>query len=315
VNDYKYSRNTDLDYVGGSGRAAWLWQVGDDWNGDLGATLNRSLQSFTYFASTQRNVIDTQSYFFDPKYRIAPNWEIQAGASYTTIRNSLASVDVNDTDIATFYGGTRYITPSGNSVGLRLATSNARFPNIFFVNGSLFDNAYRENRLSTFADWTFSGASRIDGSWGYVERNHENLPQRDFSGWTGSIGWSWAPSAKTGFRFSIARDIGGVEDLAVTYARTYTLLIKPTYQLTGKISLNGLLEHQDLRFLGNPDFGIQNTSSDRHDRLNLIGLGANYQATRVLSFGLNYTWQHRNSNVQFGDFNDQMISLTAQITF
>lgn len=165
VNDYRYFRNTNLDYVGGSGRAVWLWQVGDDWSGDVGATANRALQSFNYAITTERDVIDTVSYFFDPKYRIAPNWELQAGANYTTVRNDLAAVDINDTNNATFYAGTRYITPSGNSVGLKLQTSNVRFPNVVFFQGSLFDNAYRENRLATFFDWTFSGASKIDGSW------------------------------------------------------------------------------------------------------------------------------------------------------
>jgi exopolysaccharide biosynthesis operon protein EpsL len=315
VTDYRYSRNTNLDYVGGAGGATWLWQVGQDWNGDVGATFNRSLQSFTYAVTTQRDVINTISYFADPKYRIAPNWEVNGGASYTTVRNELASVNGNDTDTATFYGGTRYITPSGSSVGLRAQTSNVRFPNVIFVQGSLFDNAYRENRLATDYDWTFSGASKIDGSWGYNERRHDNLPQRDFSGWTGSLGWTWTPSGKSSIRTYIARDVGGVEDLAVTYARTYTFFIKPTYQLTDKVALNGTLEHQDLRFLGNPDFGIETASTGRHDRINLIGAGAKYQATRVLTFNLNYSWSHRLSNVQFGDFNDQTISLNGQITF
>lgn len=114
---------------------------------------------------------------------------------------------------------------------------------------------------------------------------------------------------------SLARDVGGVEDLAVTYARTYTFLVRPTYQLTSKVSLNGTLQHQDLRFLGNTDFGIQTVTSDRHDRIDLVGVGARYQATRLLSFNLGYTWSHRNSNVQFGDFNDQTIALTGQISF
>jgi hypothetical protein len=186
---------------------------------------------------------------------------------------------------------------------------------VFFVNGSTVDNAYRDTRLATFFDWTFSGASKIDGSIGYKERHHENLPQRDFSGWTGSVGWTWTPTAKTAVRIIAARDVGGVEDIAVTYARTYTFAVRPTYQLTSKIGLNGQAQYQDLSFFGNTGFGIASLTEDRHDKLGALGAGLTYQATRSLLFGLNYTWSHRTSNVQFGDFLDNLISLTGQVTF
>jgi exopolysaccharide biosynthesis operon protein EpsL len=315
VNDYRYSRFSNLDYVGGSGRAAWLWQVGDDWSGDVVYGLSRSLQSFNYFASTQRNVIDRQYFSFDPRYRIAPNWELQAGVNYSTVRNGLQSADINDFNQFGWDLGTRYITPSGNSVGVRVQSWSVRFPNIFPFQGAPFDNAYRDTRASTFFDWKFSGASTIDGSVGYKERRHENLPQRDFQGMTGSVGWTWTPSGKSSVRFVAARDIGGLEDIAVTYVRTYTLSAKPTYQLTGKVGLNGLAQYQDIHFLGNPGFGITTTASDRHDKLGTLGAGLSYQATRTLLFGLNYSWSQRTSNVQFGDFKDQLISLTGQLTF
>ncbi len=219
VNDYKYTPSSVsyLDYVGGSGRAAWLWQVGDDWSGDVAYGLSRALQTYSYNFSTARNIIDTQYLTFAPRYRIAPNWELQAGVNYTTVRNSAPSVDpntgvasanVNDYNQFGVNLGTRYITPSGNSVGVSLQSVDARFPNLFLVEGTEFDNAYRETRLATFFDWKFSGASRIDGNVGYVERRHDNLPERNFQGWTGAAGWTWTPSDKTSVRLGRCSDPG-----------------------------------------------------------------------------------------------------------
>ena len=37
--------------------------------------------------------------------------------------------------------------------------------------------------------------------------------------------------------------------------------------------------------------------------------------TRTLSFGFNYTFSHRTSNVPSADFNDQLVSLTGQLRF
>lgn len=312
VTNYDYRRFSFLNYTGGSGQAQWLWQAGDDWNGDVGAQLSRSLQSLYY--TNQRNIIDRENYYFDPKYRIAPNWELQGGVSYGTTRNDLASFDVNDLNETSGYLGSRYITPSGNSVGLRLSTSKVEFPNIIFVSGSSFDNAYRENRLSTFFDWTFSGASKVDGSWGYAVRTHDHLPQRDFSSWIGSAGWTWTPTAKTSVRTQLSRNVGGLEDIAVTYVRTYTFSIVSTYQVSSKVAVNGTLQYQDYRFFGNTGFGFS-TTSNRHDTLPYAGLGLTYQAMRTLEFGFNYNGSHRSSNVPFGDFNDQTVSLSAVLRF
>jgi exopolysaccharide biosynthesis operon protein EpsL len=318
VNDYKYSENTDLDYVGVSGRGAWLWTVGDDFNGDLGISLAQSLQNYSYTSvSTQRNVVRTANAFFDPRYRLAPNLELQAGLSYQIWRNTLDAAKANDYNLLSGRLGLAYVTRSGNSVGLQVEKGNATFPNQAAVG---FDNGYDDARVSTFYNWRFSGASAIDGSFGYKQRNHNDpaTQVRDFSGWTGSVGWSWAPTGRTSARFSLARDIGGVDDLVITYARTYTLSAIPSYQLTGKISLNGLLQFQDLRFFGNTGFLATTTTgtlAGRHDKILSFGAGGSYLVTRVFSLDLNYRFERRNSNVPQGSYNDNIITFNGHLTF
>ena len=97
IYDNHYSSFHYLNYVGGSGRAAWLWQLGDDFSGDLGVSVSQSLQNYSYTSvSTARNVVRYISTFFDPRYRIAPNFELQAGLNYSTARNTaLASLAVH----------------------------------------------------------------------------------------------------------------------------------------------------------------------------------------------------------------------------
>jgi exopolysaccharide biosynthesis operon protein EpsL len=315
VMDYKYSRFTDLDYVGFNGRANWLWQVGDYLTGDLGIDGSQSLQNYGYATiNTQRNVVRSIRYFFDPRWRIAPNFELQGGLSYQTWTNTLAQADVNDFNQFGTRLGLAYVTPSGNHVGLQVEQWKAKFPN-----QGAFNNDYTDTRVSTFFDWTLTGASQITGSFGYKQRSHDVVEQRDFNGWTGSIGWNWAPTGRTRLGLNLARDIGGVDDLVVTYARTYAITATPTYQLTSKITLNGTARYQDLQFFGNTGFvnttTLSGTLADRHDKIVTFGVGGNYQFSRVLSFALNYKWEHRNSNVALGDYNDNVISLTGQLSF
>lgn len=317
VFDNIYSRFHDLNYVGGSGRAAWLWQAGDDFSGDLGVSVSRSLQNYGYTTvSTQRNVVQSINYYFDPRYRIAPNFELQAGVNYQTARNTLNAADANDYNTLGTRLGLAYVTPSGNHVGLQVQSWKTTFPN---QSGVQFNNDYRDNRVSTFFNWAVTGASLFDGSVGYKQRKHDEVPQRDFDGWTGSVGWNWTPSGRTRLRLALVRDVGGVEDLVTTYARSYTVSVNPSYQLTSKVTLNGTAQYQDLRFFGNTGFvnttTLTGTLADRHDKINTLGLGAGYQVTRIFSLGLNYTWSHRSSNVAFGSYDDNVISLNGGVTF
>jgi hypothetical protein len=197
---------------------------------------------------------------------------------------------------------------------LQFQTGKTDFPNQVAPN-----NDYRDNRVATFFNWALTGASLIDGSVGYTWRTHDNVPQRDFSGWTGSVGWNWTPTGRTSMRLLFLRDIGGVDDLTATYARTYTVSVNPTYQLTSKMTLNGTAQYQDLSFFGNTGFVNTNTTSGtlagRHDKISTLGMGLGYQVTRVFSMGLNYSWSHRNSNVADGDFDDNVVFLSGSVTF
>lgn len=46
LNETTYDKNTNLDFFGGDGRAAWLWQVGNLWSGDLTFRKRRQLGGF-----------------------------------------------------------------------------------------------------------------------------------------------------------------------------------------------------------------------------------------------------------------------------
>jgi len=310
-----YSRFHQLNYVGGGGNAVWLWQVGDDFAGDLGVSISQSLQNYSYTAvSTQRNVVRNINTYFNPRYRIAPNFELQAGLNYAIGRNTLEAADGNDSNTLGTRLGLAYVTFSGNRVGLQVQSWKTEFPN----QSPTSNNDFRDNRLSTFFNWTVTGASLIDGSIGYKQRQHDLLPQRDFDGWTGTVAWNWTPTGRTRMRLFLGRDIGGVDDLVTTYARTYTVSFNPSYQLTSKMSLNGTAQHQDLRFLGNTN--VVNTTTvtslaDRHDRINTLGLGLGYSVTRVFYMGLNYAWSHRNSNQAGANYDDNAISFNGSLTF
>lgn len=317
ITDNIYSSFHDLNYVGGGGNATWLWQVGDDFSGDLGVSVSQNQQNYSYTTvSTARNVVRNINMYFDPRYKIAPNFELQGGVTYTLGRNTFGdAAATNDYNTLGTRLGVAYVTPSGNNSGLQVESWKTELEN----ETGTFNNNFRDNRLSSFFNWAVTGASAVNGSIGYKQRRHDVLSQRDFVGWTGSVGWNWVPTGRTRLRLLLARDVGGVEDLITTYARTYIISLKPSYQLTSKISLNGTAQRQDLRFFGNT--GFVNTPAgtgslaNRHDRISTLGLGLGYSVTRVFSMGLNYAWSHRSSSADLSNYDDNVVSLNGSVKF
>jgi len=309
INDNRYVHNSYLNHVGGSARASWAWAVGNDWHGDLGMTYSQALENFDYTFATRRELVDNQNYFFNPRYRLAPNFELQAGINYAETTHSERSF--NDFHSLGTQFGISYVTPSGNFVGLQVQSWDARY--------NTTRNDYTDWRYSTFFDWQVTGNSKFDGSIGIKQRQHDTFTERDFTGWTGSVGWAWTPTGRTRVRVQLARDIGGIEDNEITYARTYSASIAPTYQLSAKVSLNALLSYQQLTFFGNainvPGEPTFDPRADQKDKIYTFGIGAGYQAMRTLRLGLNYAYEHRNSNKRFQDFDDHTISLNGRLTF
>jgi exopolysaccharide biosynthesis operon protein EpsL len=315
VNSNKYQNNSNLDYFGGNARAQWDWRYGNDWNGTLGYNWSTSQQSFEDVAGFRnKNLITRQNLSLDARYALDARWDLLGGTGYTKSDNSADQLRGNNYTEWRVSGGVGYRTPKGNSTGLRLRTSDARFPERQLFATSTVDNAYRESRLSTFFDWRLTGNSKLNGSIGYTRRDHDNLPQRDFQGWTGNIGWLWTVSGRTSVRADLRRDIGGIEDSATTYARTYAASITPSYQLTGKMWVSATAAYRDQEYFGNTGFSTFFVEG-RDDKIRSLSANLKYQVTRAGSLTFGATHSSRSSNLRFGDFSDDLVSLTGQLVF
>lgn len=314
VYNYHYERFDEFDYVGGNARLNWAWRAGNDAFGDLGWRRGRTLQNFSSLGAPLKNIIDTQSVTFAPRYALDSRWELQGGISYSTSENGLPQSQINDFKQTNVEGGARYVSPSNNSTGLKVGYVDGRFPNRVVVAGSTLDSAFQQWTGTAFVDWGVTGASRLQGGVGYVRRDHPNLSERNFQGFTANLTWNWTPTGKTVVKGIFRRDIGGVEDLEATYARTYTVAIQPSYQLTAKIKLRANAQYQDYEYFGNTGFSTIFIEG-RQDKVRLFSVGATYDVARYFSLFLDLSHGSRTSNIQFGDYEFNQISLNGQLTF
>jgi len=295
-----------LDYNGN-----FYWRAGPRFSGVLHVDHSESVVEFDDAQGTTtliKRTTDKRDATVD--ILIYNRWHLLARfyeAKSTTSQLFLAqpSSDVNAREV-----GLRYVTGSLNSV--TLSKRSRRGQNIL-PNGldrvNLIDTDFTENESELQATWNVTGKSALNGRLTWLERNHQNFPQRDFSGTAGELGYLWTPTGKLSLRLSAARNIlPWTADTQASYRVDDIFAFRPTWQVSDKIrlSLAPVLTVSDFRAPGG--------ASVRHDDLLGVTFAAEwspYQGVLLVA-----TLQHsQRKSTHPVEFKDSVATLNASLKF
>jgi hypothetical protein len=306
-----------LNYTGYNGRANWDWRAGNDWYGQLSAGARQA-----------RQAISTEVGFFIPRlyrtydeaatarYLLTPRWELQAGVSAYQTRYPDPVARGGDFDAETWDLGAKYTSPRGNSTGLRLRYEHGEWINLLPGSNPRFGTEYNQYTASLVVDWYVSGHSRLYGDIGYTQRQREEAVEGDFSGISGQLNYDLALSGKMLLNTRIYQTRGPFDSAIANYTRQTGADLNGTYQLTGKISLQGSATYRVIDYLGMALPGaLPPGGEQRQDKLAYYGINLVYRATRTVSLSAGVGEQTRTSNVRFADFKATIAFLSAQIEF
>jgi exopolysaccharide biosynthesis operon protein EpsL len=314
-NDERYNEFTVLNFTGHNGRAMWKWQAGNDLSGELGYTEVLELASLSNIQgdaqSTAPNPLKTQRTFLNAAYMFTPRWRLQGELSRRQQTNEVFlenDIGINGTELTG-----SYITPAGNQVGLSLRVEDAEFPYPQLVNGELVDNAYSQRNVAAVLGWTPAGHSRISARAGWITRDYEQLPQRDFDGPMYRVAYDWNPTGKFTLTAILLRDISPDEQVNTSFALVKGITLYPTLRLTEKISISGALEYSDREYLGDAQLLSQGLA--RTDRVRMGVLTATYTPIRPVKLAMNLQRESRSSSLAFSDYEVSIISVSAGIRF
>jgi len=314
-NDERYNEFTVLNFTGHNGRAMWKWQAGNDLSGELGYTEVLELASLSNIQgdaqSSAPNPLKTQRTFLNAVYMFTPRWRLQGELSRRQQTNEVFlenDIGINGTELTG-----SYITPAGNQVGLSLRVEDAEFPNPQLVNGQPVDNAYSQRNVAAVLGWTPAGHSRISARAGWITRDYEQLPQRDFDGPMYRVAYDWNPTGKFTLTAILLRDISPDEQVNTSFALVKGITLYPTLRLTEKISISGALEYSDREYLG--DAQLLSQGLTRTDRVRMGVLTATYTPIRPVKLAMNLQRESRSSSLAFSDYEVSIISVSAGIRF
>ncbi len=188
-------------------------------------------------------------------------------------------------------------------------------PNPDVLNRDLYrPDRSTSNNLDLLGDWRYSEQTGVKARLSYSRVTYDNS-NRDFSGLTGAIDATYAPTAKLAFSASISRDVGSNTtsatyfDPATGQQNTFqtgssqtsdTLVLGANYAATAKTS-----------FYANTVYRRgSNDNSSASDNYRTFSVGVNYLPARAWQLGCNLSHESRSSGPSSYDAN--VIGCNAQ---
>lgn len=320
IQPVKYLDNSSYDYIGYNVGGRWDWEIGRPVFGTVSANYLRDQSGFDVVGGRVNNLRDLTTLRALGGLRLTQSWATIAALDYLNLDNSAASVRAANFKANGAEAGLRYYPGSSVDMDFVYRRENGEYPNrqVFDANGNLLpaavDNAYSQDALLWRLNYRPNEATRFGGTIGYTRRNFENLSQRDFSGVTGRLEVEYPMTGATTLRAAIYNSIDLAELLNASYVRATGVVLRPTWVVSGRMSVDGLFDYVMRRFEGDPGFVFSGTPI-RRDRLFDIGLRVNYEfARRVFAFG-ELRRLNRDSNYIGYDFTDNWFGLGIRAAF
>jgi len=314
LNNVRFEHFSQLNNNGGNLGASLYWTLTDDLTGSLDKSRTRAMPGYRDQRTPVKNMQTVDNEFFTADLRVQPSWHLEGVVNQISSSNSAQVNQTTNSTMDAYSLGVRYTPLSGNYIGLKNTWSKGQYPNFQFVAGSLVDNGFNQDDAALEAGWTLSGISKISAVLAHTERTHRNVPERNFSGWTGNFSWDWALTGKLFMVTRIRREIGAQNDLLASYALTEAYSLTPTWTPTAKTSLRLNFEQAKRKFLGDPVAAL-NSLPKRNDTQKTLSLTATYQASQSLVLSLSATKETRDSNYANYSYKDNILMANAQFNF
>ncbi|MCL1824873.1 MAG: outer membrane beta-barrel protein [Betaproteobacteria bacterium] len=293
-----YRTHSDLNNTSPDARLRWDWRIGDRWSGVLGYSWNESRVNFDNTYNEQKRImrrIGRANASADFWWH--PNWA--TGFAFSDVRNDYSSgarpLDKYDAQEASL--NFTYRPSTGNRIVLSLRAEDGQYPNrqkkeeLLVGESSLRDWERRDVRLS--GSWRLTGVTQVSGYAGYTQRKYDLAPDRDFSGFTGSLAFKWTPTGKAIIDLSWRREIGADEDSVSNYAVTQVWAFRPTWVVTSKVRLGASYEYRHRSYDRDPEVLLLNNPESA--KTTSYGVNLQYLPTSYANIALGYRHQKRDA--------------------
>ena len=306
LDKHQYDRFSALDFTALNYKGAFRWAFTPKFRGNLTAERLENTDRFSDVSNSQVNRRTEQAHGLDAEYEVGAAWRALAGVFERRSDNTLSGLEP-DTTVRGSELGARYVFRTGNSLAYRFRQGQGEYSGGVGPRGDFSD---RQHELEL--DWQATGRVRVGGRLGWLEREHDTLSTRDFSGWTGRLQANWQATGKASVAAGLVRDLASyVSDFGSYYEGT-RLFVAPQWKPTVKTAVRLHLEHGVRSYKGAASSAL---NAGREDSLSRVALGLEWEPIRALRLLATVQRDQRDTNRSGLDYKTNMVGLSAVVSF
>jgi len=308
----EYNSFDELDHTRTKGRAAWAWQAGNLWSGEIGTRYTRRLRTFTQNSTPEKDMRTEKVGYLSGGYQIHPDWRLSAEVDYADV--SYQERERLDRDSTAGKLEVKYRNTLNTRVGLRIKYTDNDLRDDSLNNVSI-SNDYTESEISGLFYWEVTGKSDLEARLGYTNQNYDDLDERDFQGTTGRLTYDWYVTGKTTLEFSAWRETSTFNQEISTYVLTKGARISPSWSATSKITVTGTVAYYNDDFKGENDIRVALGGQRRDDDTLLYRLDVRWIPRSYLTLTAGYRKEDRDSSIDSNDFDDDQYTASVRFLF
>lgn len=306
VDDYRYDNYSALSFTALNYNGAFRWAFTPRLRGNLTAERREFIDRFSDVSNGNVNRRTELDHGLDAEYELGASWRALAGVFDRRTEHSASSAERSFT-VRGGELGARYELRSGNSLAYRYRQGQGDYSDAA-VTASDFTERQHELELQ----WRATGQIRVNGRLGWLDRAHDELRQRDFSGWVARLQAHWQLTGKTSVAAGLVRELAPFLVTDASYYEGLRVFIAPEWKPTAKTAVRLRLDQGSRHYKGSLTPAL---TPQREDTLRILALGLEWEPIRALRLMATVQRDERNSNREGSDYKANIYGIAAQASF
>jgi hypothetical protein len=172
-------------------------------------------------------------------------------------------------------------------------------------------NDFDQNETELLTKWNYSEITTVKLSLSSVQREHREMPARDFSGSNYRLELLYKPTEKTSFTASWAKQIIGISDVTNSDALARQFFLSMNMQVASKTILRLGYLPQKLQFDGTDGLSTQ----ARTEKLKETSLNIEHKLTERATLGALLRNRSRDSSLTNADYSANSFSVSVKYEY
>lgn len=254
---YRYDPYDSLNFTGHSVAAAWAWTLTPQLTGYVIFNESERPNEFAdtgfQLETNSRKVAERR---FDVDWRPGAALHPRFSIVQSEDRSERTVFQRENSKTTSIESSLIYEFRSGNTAEGYVRQGKGDYFDTLADPSQQIDTEFDEREGGLRAKWQSTGASKLDGNIGYLDRTHKTFGIRNFNGAVGRLNYVYTITGKSELQMAAQRVLTSSQSTIGSYSADDSFTIAPSYAPTGKITIRPSWSIIRRVFKGAPTAGV-----------------------------------------------------------